>query len=445
MSEEKFTDALSGMRKTPKAEPANQEMKRNARNPYFREQLTKEKRKKIKEYKKERKMQIEEAKKKLREKVIGSKTAEAAPEAAPEAAEENTGSAAEAAVAEGSLASRNETAPKAEVPAKEEEADDDLSAHAKQLFKRFAAFVKNRRIKHKEKKARKKELKKRKKPRGRFITPLIILGILLGCVGGCLWNIDYCKKNFDINFYHVESVRVSAEIRVVVISDVHLSEYGKNNDDLVEAIEALHPDLIISAGDLVTYGEKNYDSMLSLCERLAGIAPFFGIMGNHEDEKVYLEHDEELREKFKATGMVTLVNKCVDVRIKNNNIELVGVSGGIDEYDQYGGKDTMDNLDASSIAYRICCAHVPTLFTERLESYRFDLGIAGHTHGGIIRLPVVGGLYSAEEGFFPKFDGGLYELKNGATLFVSKGLGNSGKVPRMFNTPELAVIDIKWY
>ena len=128
-----------------------------------------------------------------------------------------------------------------------------------------------------------------------------------------------------------------------------------------------------------------------------------------------------------------------------NKIELIGVSGGVDEYEKYGGEALMESLDDDSSALRICVAHVPTLFKKRLEKYRFDLGIAGHTHGGVVRLPVVGGLYSAEEGFLPEYDGGLYELDNGATLFVSRGLGSSGKIPRFNNTPELAVIDIRWY
>ena len=284
-----------------------------------------------------------------------------------------------------------------------------------------------------------------KKKKGRFITPLILLGILLIIILACVYDVFYCMSNFEINFYQVESMHVSADVRIAVISDVHLSVYGEDNKELVSAVKSLHPDIIISAGDLVTYGEDNYDSMLSLCSQLAEIAPFYGIMGNHEDEKVYLEYDEKMRDRFAETGMILLINRCETIRINNNVIELVGVSGGPEGFDLYGGKDAMEKLDDSSTALRICIAHVPTLFTDRLDRYDFDLGIAGHTHGGIIRLPVVGGLYSAEEGFLPDFDGGLTHLHNGAELFVSRGLGNSGKIPRFNNTPELAVLDIRWY
>ena len=304
----------------------------------------------------------------------------------------------------------------------------------------------------KERKKQKKQLiklmkkeRKSQKGKGRFITPLIVAAIVLSIILSCVWDVFYCMHNFEVNFYQVESTHVTSDVRIAVISDVHLSEYGEDNKELVDAVRAVKPDIIISAGDLVTYGQDNYDNMLSLCRQLAEIAPFYGVMGNHEDEKVFLANDTQLHKKFRETGMILLVNKVEKLRIQNNEIELVGVSGGTESYDLYGGKEAMDSLAPNSTALRICVAHVPTLFRDRLDEYDFDLGIAGHTHGGLIRLPVIGGLYSAEEGFNPDYDGGLFDLDNGATLFVSRGLGNSGKIPRFNNTPELAVIDIRWY
>ena len=209
-----------------------------------------------------------------------------------------------------------------------------------------------------QKQEKEKKEKKRKKPRrkGWFITPLILLCILIAGIVGCMMNIAYCQSHFEVNFYQVESVRVASPIRIVVLSDVHLSEFGQDNDDLVHAAKSLHPDLIISAGDMVSYGKSEYGSMLTLSRRLSEIAPFYGVMGNHEDEKTFLEHDETMREKFAAAGMKLLINTCEKLKIKNTDIELVGVSGGKDEYDQYGGKKTM--LDAILQSYF-------TVYTEK--------------------------------------------------------------------------------
>ena len=298
--------------------------------------------------------------------------------------------------------------------------------------------------KQKEPKVHKKS-KPRPKGKGRFVTPLILLSIVIMIILGCVWNINYCKTNFEVDFYQVESLKVTSEIRAVVISDVHLREYGEDNEALVQAVKDLHPDLILSAGDLVTYGCDDYENMLSLCRQLSKIAPMYGIMGNHEDEKTYLENDTELRDKFAKTGMKLLINEKETVHIKGNTVELVGVSGDKDGFEQYGGKEVMESLEENSTCMRICLAHVPILFDQTLQDYPFDLGIAGHTHGGVIRLPVIGGLYSAEEGFLPEYDAGMFDLDNGAELFISRGLGDSGKIPRFNNTPELAVIDIRWY
>ena len=300
--------------------------------------------------------------------------------------------------------------------------------------------------KHKKKKkdnAKKKQSKDKK--RKAHVTPFILLGILLLIVGVCAMNILYCANNFEVNFYHVESNHVTSDIRIVVVSDVHLKEYGEDSSELIDAVAALRPDIIISAGDMVTYGAKDYESMLTLCRGLTEIAPFYGVMGNHEDELVYLEDDTELRDRFADAGMILLINRCERIRIKNNDIEIVGVSGSPDGFDNYGGRNAMNKLQENHTALRICVAHIPTLFDQRLDEYDFDIGIAGHTHGGVVRLPVIGGLYSVEEGFLPDYDGGLYDLDNGAQLFVSRGLGSSGKIPRFNNTPELGVLDVKWY
>ena len=334
--------------------------------------------------------------------------------------------------------------PEAQEPEKPAEAEPEAPAEPEEEIPEKSEKEKkkeNDRIKRQTKKKIRKENWKKNK----HITPLILLGILLLIVGLCSLNILHCMNDFEVNFYIAESSHVTSDIRIVVVSDLHLREYGEDNSELLDTVAALHPDLIISAGDLVTYGESGYDNMLTLCEGLAEIAPFYGVMGNHEDEKVYLEGDDELRDRFAETGMHLLINTCESIRIKNSEIEIVGVSGDKDGFDNYGGAKAMESLDYERTSLRICVAHVPTLFKQRLEDYDFDIGIAGHTHGGVVRLPVIGGLYSAEEGILPKYDGGMYDLSNGALLFVSRGLGSSGPIPRFNNTPELGVIDVRWY
>lgn len=90
---------------------------------------------------------------------------------------------------------------------------------------------------------------------------------------------------------------------------------------------------------------------------------------------------------------------------------------------------------------KILIAHFPDLFYEKLADVNVDLAVAGHYHGGQVQLPLVGGVYSVDNGLFPQYCNGMFSLTNGH-LFVTRGLGNSHRSPRINNRPEIAVIDI---
>ena len=174
---------------------------------------------------------------------------------------------------------------------------------------------------------------------------------------------------------------------------------------------SLAPDLILLGGDLVTYGEgTNYDNMLSLCSQLSQIAPVCGVLGNHEDELYFLDGDRELVEKFTAAGVTILRNEEARYTVHDNVISILGVEGSPKDFYNYGASTFMDSVEPQTdYDLRICLAHIPTYFPEHLENYSFELGLAGHTHGGIVCLPKFGPLYSAEEGFLPDYAGCFYD------------------------------------
>jgi hypothetical protein len=272
--------------------------------------------------------------------------------------------------------------------------------------------------------------------------------ILLCCAlaaGGLIYYINYTKNNYKITFYQLTSDKVSENLRIIFLSDVHLAEYGEDNERLLDDIKSLNPNLILLGGDLVTYSVEDYTSMLNLCADLTELAPVYGIMGNHEDEKIYLLNDDELYDKFTATGAVFLQNQSATIEIGLNTVEIVGISGNAKSYELYGGRKEMEALSDEYNSYRICMAHIPALYLEELLPYSYDLALAGHTHGGIVRLPKLGGLYSVEEGVLPTYSGGEYTLENGSPLIVNCGLGDSNNVPRINDPHEVVVIDVNWY
>ena len=278
----------------------------------------------------------------------------------------------------------------------------------------------------------------------RFFIILLIMAFVCVAIGTV--ETLYYRTHYKISFYQKTSGKVSGNIRLAVISDIHNREYGKNNEALISGLRALEPDLILFPGDMVIRENDDYQPMLDLVSSLSGIAPCYGILGNHESERIYSLNDKDLPEKFESAGLKLLRNASEKIQIGNDTVQLIGVEGTAYGFEEYGGREFMDKTDIDPSAYCILMAHIPVLFKTQLSAYGFDLGIAGHVHGGIVRLPFFGGLYSYEEGFFPELTAGKYIMDNGQTLIISAGLGDSKPFPlRINNTPELVVADINRY
>ena len=280
-----------------------------------------------------------------------------------------------------------------------------------------------------------------------FLRILIVLVLLTAIISAAVFIYSrYTQTHYRISFYQETSGKVSGNIRLAVISDIHNREYGENNGTLIADIRALDPDLILFAGAMVIREQDNYQPMLDLVSTLSGIAPCYGVLGNHESERIYYRDDRELPGKFRDAGLKLLRNATEEIRIGNDVIQLIGVEGSAHGFEAYGGREFMDKTVINPSAYSILMTHVPILFEPQLAGYDFDLGIAGHVHGGIVNLPFAGGLYSDEEGFFPHFTAGEYTLQNQQKMIVSAGLGDSKRFPpRINNLPELVVIDIDRY
>ena len=275
----------------------------------------------------------------------------------------------------------------------------------------------------------------------RFLSFLLVLILIIGV--SVYFYVSYTKTHYRISFYQETSEKVSDNIRIVVVSDIHNREYGEHNKTLISDIRGLEPDLILFPGDMVIRDVDDYQPMLDLVSALTEIAPCYGVMGNHENERIYYGGDKELPDKFKNAGLRLLRNAMEKIQIGRDTIQLIGVEGTPYGFEEYGGREFMDKTEIDPSALCILMNHIPIIFDKQLSGYDFDLGIAGHVHGGIIVLPFIGGLYTEEEGFFPKYTAGKYVLDKQQTLIISGGLGDSKSFPpRINNMPELVVIDI---
>ena len=253
------------------------------------------------------------------------------------------------------------------------------------------------------------------------------------------------NQNFTVSFYPIRCEKVSGNIRVIELADLHNKQFGKNNSKLVEKIRMLCPDMIVYAGDMMTYKDDDYSVLFDLSDQLCEIAPIYACYGNNELDQ-FLFRDKTFTEQLTAHGVCLLSNEAKDVEVGSSVVQLVAVSDDVKQFDieTNNAKKFLEALEPTGNC-RICLTHYPELFKSKLLNRGIDIAFTGHAHGGLIRIPHIGGLYSTGEGFLPDFTAGVVEADDGTQVVVSRGLGNSGFIPRINNQPELVVADICWY
>ncbi|MFD0588950.1 metallophosphoesterase [Paenibacillus sp. GCM10027627] len=234
--------------------------------------------------------------------------------------------------------------------------------------------------------------------------------------------------------------------RIVHLSDLQSKEFGRDQRPLIRKVQKLKPDIIVVTGDLVDSTHYNADASYKMMKGVAEIAPVYFARGNHE----YFAPDyPALEQKLREAGIHILQNVSVSLPLGDGRIELAGVDDPV--FDQIEDGDVAKiskHLDQAlgglegeeAEAYTVLLSHRPELF-QVYADYEIDLSLAGHAHGGQFRIPFVGGVYSPEQGFWPDLSQGSHTLGD-STLIVSRGLGNSIIPQRLFNRPEIVVVDL---
>lgn len=285
---------------------------------------------------------------------------------------------------------------------------------------------------------------KKNKPLWQKIVKIVALVLVVAIVATAGVNI-ILNRNFTVSFYQVRSDKVTDNIRVVELADLHNATYGKDNEKLVAKVKALKPDLIFYAGDMMNYKNSDYSVLFTLSDKLSEVAPIYACLGNNELDQ-YLFEDKAFVKKLSSHKVTVLSNEATDVTVGNTTVQLIAVTEGAEQYDNpnTNAKKFVESLEPTNNC-RICLTHYPELFFNKLLEKNIDIAFTGHAHGGHIRLPKIGGLYSNGEGFLPKLTAGVEEAADGTQVVISRGLGNHNVIPRINNQPELVVVDICWY
>lgn len=254
-----------------------------------------------------------------------------------------------------------------------------------------------------------------------------------------------CSTGFVVTKYVIRTEKVTGRVDIVMISDLHESEFGENNEKLISAVRDIRPDIILCAGDMITkiVSDEDLHIGLDFMAEMAKIAPTYMSLGNHEVTYIE-EHGDGILTALRSGGVRILELEYEDVRAFGQDLRIGGTSDYCFRYSQTeeeylaSEKYAFFNDFCDTDSFKILLSHRPTAYKledeiEYYEDWDIDLVLAGHTHGGLVRLPLIGSLYLPQQGFFPKLDKGLKDVGN-ADMLIGAGLG-SERFLRRFNDP----------
>ena len=285
--------------------------------------------------------------------------------------------------------------------------------------------------------------KQAKKKTRMFIISLLVCLIALSAY--LYWE----NTTIEVTFLEVVDFAIPVDFdgfTIAHISDLHNTEFGQQQERLLQKLVEAAPDLIAITGDLLDSYHPNITVAMEFINGAIAIAPVYYVTGNHESRLPELY--AQLREQMESAGVVVLDNKAVTLEYGSSIIRVLGVDDPTfsAESDQYEDNEQvisaqLDVLLDDQSAYTILLSHRPELFDVYHEA-GIDLVLCGHAHGGQVRLPFIGALFAPNQGFFPEYTAGLYR-QGDTQMVVSRGLGNSSFPIRINNPPELVVITLQ--
>lgn len=279
----------------------------------------------------------------------------------------------------------------------------------------------------------------------RIISAIVIVVIILLIL---VMIID-CHR-FVIREYDFKTSKIDKEIKIIFLSDLHGKSFGISNIKLKEAIRKQKPDLIAVGGDMISAVKKDETGMISdFINDIGTIAPVYYSVGNHElkteiNSSKYGNRYIKYKESLCHNGTVFLENQKADF---SENIEMFGLSLPIEFYKKGKRKECESayirqllNIPSAE-KLSILLAHNPD-YLDAYADWGADLVLSGHYHGGLMRLPGIGGIIGPRLNLFPRFDAGRYVFKD-TTMILSCGLGTHTLPIRIFNPGEISVVSIK--
>lgn len=264
-----------------------------------------------------------------------------------------------------------------------------------------------------------------------WILPVLAILVVLTLIA--------LDERLTLRTYTVASPKLTAEVRLAVVTDFHSSD---NADDVVAMVASCAPDAVLMVGDMFDddIANRPTERTLSLMRQLSAQYPCYYVSGNHE---AWTGEMDALYQQTEEAGVTVLRMSSGVLTVRGQRIALCGIpdpyemvfSGAPDTEEQL--RQAMENVDSAD--FTVLLAHRPEMLAKYAQ-FPLDLVVSGHAHGGQVRIPgLLNGLYAPNQGWFPKLAGGAY-TQDGTTLIVSRGLAVRTRLPHIFNRPEVVLV-----
>ncbi|MEL1135777.1 metallophosphoesterase [Desulfitobacterium sp. THU1] len=250
---------------------------------------------------------------------------------------------------------------------------------------------------------------------------------------GFLSYLYFALHSITVKHYTIAVSNLPKEFEgftILHLTDLHSKEYGDKQDKLLDLINRQSFDMVAMTGDFIDKSNPDVEPTLSLVKGLSS-KPIFFVPGNHE-----WSHKFKIKSVLETHGVEILENKGLKYSKGNSHIWIVGVD------DPYLRRDRLDQaLDGITDSQpRVLLAHAPNIFMPAAKS-SIELVLVGHTHGGQVRLPMVGAVVAPGQGLFPKYDYG--QFTSGSTnMIINCGLGESVLPIRFYSRPEIVLVKL---
>lgn len=265
---------------------------------------------------------------------------------------------------------------------------------------------------------------------------LIIFAII---VSALVFLIIFALNNrLTVSYYEIESSEINNNVRIAFVTDLHSWFYGEEQRSLLRCIDDQQPDIILFGGDIVD-DKLPQENAVVVLKSSAEKYPCYYVSGNHE---YWSGKIGDIKKMIEGYGVIVLEGQSETVTINGQALNICGVDDA-----EIGENNLIQQIvdaesQTDSTLFTIFMAHRPEYIDTYLR-HDFDLILSGHAHGGLWRLPgIVNGFFAPNQGYFPKYAGGAYEF-NEKAFIVSRGLSKTtASIPRVFNPPELVIVDI---